>query len=377
MTLSNLLKEPSTRIEGIGFEDFSPVPQNLFLNSDIVLNRRASKSLLDRVKKKNIPCQDYVQGYLKYKYRQNCRYDTLRSACTSLISFFSFLRHSGKANIEEITKDDIEGFIEHEQDRGIKISTVKTKLAQLYAFINYLVENEIVSPELLTRKMRLRVPDPLPRSLYADDVNLLLSTIKHIRDRALVLMLLRTGMRIGELLNTKVGDINFREQKVLIYESAKNRLGRVVYFWDDAKEALKDWLDYRDPKKEFLFYAQGRDRMTYASARMRFVKYIEKSGLTHKGYTLHALRHTYATELLNAGMPLECLQQLLGHSDIEKTRIYARLSDQTREEEYFRAMSIIERREKDGHYQLDRELQTFFEEKKLFFPYGEELHEHT
>jgi integrase/recombinase XerD len=293
------------------------------------------------------------------------------------ISFFSFLRHSGKTNIEEITKDDIEGFIEYEQDRGIKISTVKTTLAQLYAFINYLVENEIVSPQLLTRKMRLKVPDPLPRSMNADDVNLLLSTIKHIRDRALVLMLLRTGMRIGELLNTKVGDINFKEQKVLIYESAKNRLGRVVYFWDDAKEALKDWLDYRDPEKEYLFYAKGSERMTYAAARLRFVKYIEKAGLSHKGYTLHALRHTYATELLNAGMPLECLQQLLGHSNIEKTRIYARLSDQTREEEYFRAMSIIERREKDGHYQLDRELQTFFEEKKLFFSYGEELHEHT
>ncbi|MDD5245409.1 MAG: tyrosine-type recombinase/integrase, partial [Syntrophorhabdaceae bacterium] len=69
-----------------------------------------------------------------------------------------------------------------------------------------------------------------------------------------------------------------------------------------------------------------------------------------KGYTVHALRHTYASELLNAGMRLEVLQQLLGHQDIEMTRRYARLTDRTREEEYFRAMAIIEKGEADGEY---------------------------
>ena len=67
--------------------------------------------------------------------------------------------------------------------------------------------------------------------------------------------------------------------------------------------------------------------------------------LSFKGYTVHCLRHTFATELLNAGMRLECLQQLLGHSNLEVTRIYARLTDKTREEEYFKAMAIIEKGE--------------------------------
>ena len=74
--------------------------------------------------------------------------------------------------------------------------------------------------------------------------------------------------------------------------------------------------------------------MSYSTARSRFVKYIVKAGLTHKGYTLHTLRHTFATELLNAGMRLECLQVLLGHHNIEETRRYARLTDKSREEEY-------------------------------------------
>jgi site-specific recombinase XerD len=84
-----------------------------------------------------------------------------------------------------------------------------------------------------------------------------------------------------------------------------------------------------------------------------FLKYIKKAGLGHKGYTLHCLRHTFASEMLNAGMRLECLQPLLGHSNIEVTRRYAKLTDKTREEEYFRAMQIIERGEIDGDYRLD------------------------
>ena len=93
--------------------------------------------------------------------------------------------------------------------------------------------------------------------------------------------------------------------------------------------------------------------MTYATARNIFVKYIEKAELSGKEYTLHCLRHTCASELLNAGMRLECVQALLGHSCIEMTRRYARLTDKTREEEYFRAMAKIERGEIDGNYQLD------------------------
>jgi len=77
---------------------------------------------------------------------------------------------------------------------------------------------------------------------------------------------------------------------------------------------------------------------------------LSTAGLQHKGYTLHSLRHTFASELLNAGMRLECLQLLLGHSDIEMTRRYARLTDKSREEEYFRAMKIIERGGIHGAY---------------------------
>jgi len=77
---------------------------------------------------------------------------------------------------------------------------------------------------------------------------------------------------------------------------------------------------------------------------------VRKAGLADQGYTLHRLRHSFASELLNAGMRLECLQPLLGHTRIEMTRRYARLTDKCREEEYFRAMAIIEQEGINGHY---------------------------
>ena len=90
--------------------------------------------------------------------------------------------------------------------------------------------------------------------------------------------------------------------------------------------------------------------MSYSTARSSFAECLKKARLVRKGYTLHRLRHTFASELLCAGMPLESLQVLMGHSDIEVTRRYARLTDKTLQKDYFEAMKTIERGEIDGSY---------------------------
>jgi integrase len=170
------------------------------------------------------------------------------------------------------------------------------------------------------------------------------------RDRALILLLLRTGVRIGEALNLTLDDIDLSERKVTLMEGEKNNLGRVVYLSNDLLFALKRWLSVRNKDERYLFYGHGHGPLCYSAARSRFFHYIRKARLEHKGYTVHCLRHTFASEILNAGMRLEVLQQLLGHQDIEVTRHYARLTDTTREEEYFRAMAIIEKGKTNGNY---------------------------
>jgi len=290
----------------------------------------------------NLPGKGHAVSYLQHKYRHNLRTGTLRASGYNITFFLSFLQEKGRLSLEDLTRRDVEAYVEQEQDKGLTIQSVKTKLTSIYAFLNYLVKSGILPQEILERKIRLKLPETLPRAIVFEDIKSLVATVTEVRDRAMILLLLRTGMRIGELLNLQISDINLRELKICIYLGEKNAQGRVVYFCDDAKEALLAWLRIREPEYRYLFYGYRGQPLSYSGARKVFCKYLKKAGLASKGYTLHQLRHTFASELLNAGMRLEVLQQLLGHSTVEITRHYARLTDRTREEEYFRAMKRIE-----------------------------------
>ena len=331
-------------------------------------------SLFFKLMSMEAPDKAYVQRYLLQMHRRNFKPLTITQTFITLRHFLASLTTSSQHRVAEVTRSDLEAFVEAEQDRGHKLSTVRTSLARIYAFLSFLVEEELIPADILVRKVKLRVPERLPRAMDPDDVRRLLSVIGDTGDQAMVLVLLRTGMRIGELLTTRLRDVNLRERTITIFEGRKNRRGRVVYLSDDVLCALKAWLRERDPHKEFLFYAQGRETMCYTTARTIFEKYRNRAGLGHKRYSLHCLRHTFASELLNAGMRLECLQQLLGHDSIEVTRRYARLTDKTRKEEYFRAMALIERRKIHGTYQLDYALQAIPKETEQLAHYGQKLY---
>jgi len=330
---------------------------------------KALRWALNRLAGWDLPGKEHVENYFRHMYRRNFRPKTYFSNLAAIYIFLNVVKESGKTRLEEVTKNDLEAFIEHEQDRGLMLSTVRTRLHCANAFLGYLIEAGIVSADVLARRIRLKKPEALPRAMDPDDVKQFFSVIDHPRDRAMITVLLRTGMRIGELLGTKMQDLHLKDRRIDIYEGEKNRIGRVVYLSDDAIVALKTWLKIRDVDHEFLFYAQGSKTMSYSTAHIIFARCLTKAGLTHKGYSLHALRHTFASELLNAGMRIECLQPLMGHTSLDVTRRYARLTDKTREEEYFRAMTIIERGEIDGHYRLDHQIQAFLEEKERFTEY--------
>ena len=286
------------------------------------LSRKSLERAIQQINAAELPGGEHLIGYLQDQYRRNCKAATIRSAAEAIRCFLVFLKAHAIGKLEDIRRQHIGAFIEHEQDRGLMISSVRQKLQNVYAFMRYLSREDRVVPELLLRKIHLKLPQRLPRAIPAEDVLKLLSVIDRVRNRAIILLLLRTGIRIGEALNLQTTDVDLNERTVKIYEGEKNATGRVVY-------------------------------LCYNSARVMFKKYLHKAGLAGKGYTLHCLRHTCATELLNAGMRIECLQQLLGHSKLEVTRIYARLTDKTREQEYFKAMAIIEAGGIDGSDRCD------------------------
>jgi site-specific recombinase XerD len=304
--------------------------------------------VLERLAGMECPAKEHLESYLRHKWRVNNKPKTIESSFTSIMLFLQFYGTLGKSDITQIVRSDLEAFIEHEQDRGLYISTMRTRMVSIIAFIHFLMDQDILPLSLLKRRIRIKLPDTLPRAIPPKDVHTLIRVINDTRDRALILLLLRTGIRIGEALGLTENDIDLGEKKVHLATGEKNDTGRVVYLSHDALFALKRWLAIRK-KETYLFYGQDGP-LSYSAARSRFAKYLKKSRLDQKGHTVHSLRHTCASELLNAGMRLEVLQQLLGHGDIEVTRRYARLTDKTREEEYFRAMAKIEKGGIDGDY---------------------------
>jgi hypothetical protein len=149
--------------------------------------------VLGRLACMDFPGKGYVEEYLRHQYRRNFKLNTMRSTLAGCELFLSFLKAQGKSDLGEITRQDLEAFVEHELDRAITIVTVKTRLSTVYAFLRFLHDKGIVRADLLVRRIRLRLPDPLPKAISPDDVKRLLSVLDDVRDRAMVLGPKRDG----------------------------------------------------------------------------------------------------------------------------------------------------------------------------------------
>ena len=116
--------------------------------------------ILDKISKQDLPGLSYVEQYLRDKYRRNCKANTLKIAATSLVQFLSFFASHGNIVLEQLSRQDIEAFVESLQDRGLKPATVCIRLRNVYAFVRYLViEYKGFDYGLLERKVKLKLPD--------------------------------------------------------------------------------------------------------------------------------------------------------------------------------------------------------------------------
>ena len=119
--------------------DLPPAGHREFLRK-----RRLLAKVLQHLQASGLPGQEQAQTFLLHLYRRNCRPNTLRAYAGAIQLFLTFLRHAGKAHLESLTREDLEAFLEHEQDRGMKVSTVRMRLAILKAFLRFMVEREVV-----------------------------------------------------------------------------------------------------------------------------------------------------------------------------------------------------------------------------------------
>jgi integrase/recombinase XerD len=198
--------------------------------------------ILMKLRRMKIMGKQHIERYLRDQYRRNLTLSTIRQTLPAIVPFLQLAQQKGKNCLEELSRTDIGAFIEQEQDRGLKPATVKLKLDILKAFVRHQIEKGTIPADVLAKRIIIKIPDALPKAMEIEDEARLLSVIKNTRNRAMILLLLRTGMRIGELLNTQVQDIHLKKNKIDIWESQKTRIGRVVFLSFDSADEFKSMV---------------------------------------------------------------------------------------------------------------------------------------
>jgi site-specific recombinase XerD len=292
---------------------------------------------------------EWIVNYRRFMKRRNYSHHTIKNYMNSLKHFVLWL----DVLIEEVSNKKLLGYIDFLLHRGLKPKTINSHLDSIRGFYEYLRnEEELQIANPVKRGYVLRMSRPLPRYLRDEEVAELFKVIKTPRDRAMFMLMLRCGLRVEEVANLSLGAMDLKRRKILV-EQGKGCKDRMVYMSEDALDALAGYLRVRPSsraKKVFLV-EKGTYRGKPISVRgiqKRIEYYARKAKLK---VCCHQLRHTMATQLLNAGADLVTIQDLLGHSRIKTTQRYCKVSNLKVQRDYYEAIErVVERTSPGGGY---------------------------
>jgi len=296
--------------------------------------------------------REQVIAYLRMIEARAYVPDTLRAAATTLKLFVSQLPSERRALLADdlalAAPRDIDSFIEAERSRGIAPVTINVRVSQLREFFHFLIEDgEMSRHPVLRRRHHVAAPETLPRPMPDSDLVRLFRAVDSVRDRLILLFMLRCGLRVSEACALEWEDVDLPALTVRI-NSGKGSVDRVAYLAPDVEQSLRLWQTTRGgslylfPSRKVAGAHIGR-RNVYVMMQ----KYLREAGLTGR-YSPHCLRHTFATQLLNAGVTLEVLKELMGHRSIRMTLRYTQLYDETKRRQYDQAMERITRHAAGG-----------------------------
>lgn len=248
--------------------------------------------------------------------------------------------------IEKATNREILEYIDYLLDRRLSPKTINCHLNSIRGFYDYLRHEEGVQIQNPVKSgYALRLPKPLPRYVKEENLKRFFKVIKKHRDRAMFMLMLRCGLRVEEVVALAISAIDLSRRKITV-QNGKGMKDRLVYISGDAGEALARYLKVRPTgraSKVFLV-EKGSCKGLPISVRgvqKRMEYYARKSGIE---VSCHQLRHTMATQLLNAEADLVTIQDLLGHSSITTTQRYCKVSNLKVQRDYFKAMEKVSRR---------------------------------
>ncbi|NTV33308.1 MAG: tyrosine-type recombinase/integrase [Deltaproteobacteria bacterium] len=285
-----------------------------------------------------------IEMYRRSLKRKNCSPCTVKNYLHRIHQFTRWVR----IPLPKVTRHEIGAYVDHLVRKRRRPKTIACHLQTLHLFFDYLIEEEGVPMVNPVTRMAIRLPKPLPRHLTDDQVGKFLAVITDPRDRAMFLLMLRCGLRVEEVARLTVDGVDYRKRQVFVV-NGKGAKDRVVYLSDDARAAVEAYLRKRSSKANALFLVQkGPLTGTPLSVRgiqKRIEYYARKSGCE---VSCHRLRHTFATQLLNADAELATIQDLLGHAHITTTQRYCRVANLKVQRDYYQAMEVVLQRTYNG-----------------------------
>lgn len=255
--------------------------------------------------------------------------NTLQSYRRDILQFEKFL-DANDINFSKATEENIEDYLEELQKEGKKTSTASRSLATIRSFYQYLLRTKKVKEDPTVSIQSPKIEKRVPSVLTSEEVELLLDQPKDVdlkgtRDKAMLEFAYATGMKVTEIIDLNIDDVNFDENTVLCSNGKK---ARIIPLGTLAEKALKEYVEdarpimVKDETNKALFVNVNGDRLT-RQGFWKIVKYYKEQAHIEKDITPHVLRHSFATHLLQNGADLKSIQAMLGHSDISSTQIYA------------------------------------------------------
>ena len=285
---------------------------------------------------------DAIVQYRRFLKRKNCSIHTVKNYMHTLRQFVLWVN----VPIEQVIGKEILGYIDHLRTRRLQPKTINCHLDSIRGFYNYLIDEEGVKMQNpVKRNYNLRLAKPLPKYLRDEEVVRFFDRIKNSRDQAIFTLMLRCGLRVEEVAKLTLRAVDLLRAQLFIYDG-KGSKDRIVYLSSDALEILSSYLKKRSSSRiQRVFLVEKgiyKDKsLSVRGIQKRMEYYAKLAGLT---VSCHQLRHTMATQLLNADADLVVIQDLLGHSQIRTTQRYCKVSNLKVQRDYYKAIDTVMQR---------------------------------
>ena len=279
----------------------------------------------------------YLEKFLSYlEIEKNYSKYTVINYKIDLEEFFGFL---GEMPIEKADYLTLRRYLAKIREKDHKPRTIARKLSSLRSLLKFLNREGYLKTNPSTLLMTPKLDKKLPEFLTEDEITKFVEAPKldedaGRRDRAILETLYSTGIRVSELVGLDIDHVDFISNIVKV--SGKGKKERLVPIGNQALQTIRDYIEQRKHKNKALFLNKSGKRLTTRSICNITDKYIRQTGLRNK-LSPHALRHSFATHLLNNGADLRAVQELLGHVNLSTTQIYTHMTTEKLKSVYEKA----------------------------------------